>query len=510
MTENFLKEIRSLENLNNSIISSIVLESNKKLVTVKLITDKAFTRENKAEAEKIVRAYVPQFFNCTLEISKLTPDCEMVKTKILEALNGNFKALSVTMTENDIKVQKTERGFEYEISVMQLLSSGNICSVVTAYLKKCYCGEFFGKCVQNTKIADDIEVEEEHENIEFEVPVRSFEIADFSFLEGSEKQESAIYLSDLNFESEKVVVCGVIEDIRERNYTNSRNQEKLYYSFTINDKTDNLRVTYFTRQKSIDKIKELKVGDSIVCTGKTEVFNGNLRFTANVIDYGSTPENFVPEKRASKPVPKYYSVIKPQPFSDISQTDMFSDTSIPACLKGKTFVVFDLETTGLNSAPSSGNMDKIIEIGAYKVTDGVISESFTTFINPHKKLSDEIINLTGITEEMVANAPTYEEVMPDFFKFCDGSILVGHNIAGFDFKFVDYYCAKLGYMLERKLIDTIPLSQELLFLSNYKLNTVADKFGITFNHHRAIDDAYVTAKIFIELIKIKKSLPKLQ
>ena len=99
--------------------------------------------------------------------------------------------------------------------------------------------------------------------------------------------------------------------------------------------------------------------------------------------------------------------------------------------------------------------------------------------------------------------------MPDFFKFCHGSILVGHNILGFDFKFVDYYLSRLGYNLERKVIDTIPLSQELLFLSNYKLNTVADKFNITFNHHRATDDALATAKIFIELIKIKKSLPKM-
>ena len=109
---------------------------------------------------------------------------------------------------------------------------------------------------------------------------------------------------------------------------------------------------------------------------------------------------------------------------------------------------------------------------------------------------------------MVEDAPTDEKVMPDFFKFCQGSYLVGHNAAGFDFKFVDYYCSQLGYHLERKIFDTIPLSQELLFLSNYKLNTVADHFGITFNHHRAADDALVTAKIFIELIKIKKSLPK--
>ena len=203
-------------------------------------------------------------------------------------------------------------------------------------------------------------------------------------------------------------------------------------------------------------------------------------------------------------------MVKPKAFSDIEQTDMFSPVVIPDCLRGKTFVVFDLETTGLNSTPASGNMDAIIEIGAYKICDGVISESFSTFVNPQRKLSEEIINLTGITEEMVKDAPTYESVMPDFFKFCQGNILVGHNAANFDYKFVDYYCSRLGYMLERKIMDTIPLAQELLFLPNYKLNTIADHFKITFNHHRAIDDAYVTAKIFLELIKIKKSLPKLQ
>ena len=172
--------------------------------------------------------------------------------------------------------------------------------------------------------------------------------------------------------------------------------------------------------------------------------------------------------------------------------------------------MFDLETTGLNSSPVSGNMDKIIEIGAYKVEGGEISQCFSTFINPERKLSEEIISLTGITEDMVADAPKTEEAMPDFFKFCHGCILVGHNIAGFDFKFVDYYCSSLGYILERKIIDTIPLAQELLFLSNYKLNTVADKFGISFNHHRATDDALATAKIFIELIKMKKSLPDIR
>ncbi len=511
MTEKFLNELRSVENLKRAIIGSVVLESAEKLVTVKIITDVPYTPSDKEAARKIVRGYVPECFGCAVEISKLSPDCDMVKNKILEALQAEFKALAVTVGGDDISVVKTSEGFDYTLSVISALDTNEeICSKINGYLKKHYCGEFSGKCIKSEKKANDIEVEEEHENIEFEIPIRRFQIADFAFLEGTEKQDIAIYLSDINFESEKVVVCGRIEDIKERTYKNSKGVEKTYFNFTLGDSTATMRVTYFTRQKSIDKIRALKIGDSIVCTGKTELYNGYMRYTANVIDYGSVPDGFVPEKRASKPVPKYYTTVKPQPYTDIAQTDMFTDVSVPDCLKGKTFVVFDLETTGLNSAPTSGNMDKIIEIGAFKIKDGVISESFSTFINPERKLSEEIINLTGITEEMVSSAPTSDEVMPDFFKFCDGSILVGHNIAGFDFKFVEYYCAKVGYMPERKLIDTIPLSQELLFLSNYKLNTVADKFGITFNHHRAIDDALVTAKIFIELIKIKKSLPNLQ
>ena len=172
-------------------------------------------------------------------------------------------------------------------------------------------------------------------------------------------------------------------------------------------------------------------------------------------------------------------------------------------------MVFDLETTGLCTTPVAGEMDGIIEIGAYKVVDGEIKEKFSTFVNPERPvpLEDRIVELTGITQAMVNSAPSYKDVLPDFVRFCDGSVLVGHNAAGFDIKFIDFYCRELGYDVGRRVIDTLFLSQKLLRLANNKLNTVADHFGITFNHHRAEDDALATAKIFIELIKIKKSFP---
>lgn len=506
----FITELRAIPSFGNAIVSDMTLFREERAVKIKLITDRIFTPEDEGAARAVVRRRVPAEFSCDVEISKLTPDEKMVAGKIMQAISLTNKALAALLTEDDIKVERTANGFFFTLSVIASTpySDGVVANVV-AHLKKCFCGEFSGKCVVSEQKLENIQIEEEHENIEFVVPIRTFSIENFEFLEGATAQTTAVYMSDLNFESESVVVCGTIEDISERTYNRKKDgQEKTYYSITLSDTTATMRATYFTRKKSIEKIKKLAVGDSIVCTGKSEIFNGSVRFTARDIDLGTPPSGFVPEKRKSKPAPRYYTTVFPRPYEDYTQTDLFTKDVVPECLKGKTFVVFDLETTGLNNSPSTGNMDRIIEIGAYKIIDGEIKESFTTFINPEKRLSEEIISLTGITPEMVDGAPTYRQVMPDFFKFCQGSYLVGHNIAGFDFKFVDYYCAQLGYMLERKLFDTIPLSQELLFLPNYKLNTVADRFGITFNHHRAADDALVTAKIFIELIKLKKSLPK--
>ena len=500
----------SSENLKNSILRSVTVDGKSRLVEIAVVTDRVFSPSDLQNAKLSVKPYVPEFFRYDLNIVKLTPDCDMVKAKIREVLNEKFKAIAATLKEDDVFVEKTDGGFSYTVAVMPFMLSGaDICPQITAYLKSCFCGEFSGKCVGSGTTAADIEVEEEPDEPDFQIPVRRFKIEGFEFLEGEKIQTTATYIADLNFAASEVVICGTIEDLRERTYTNKNGVEKAYLTLSVSDTTATAYATYFIRQKTAEKIRSLKIGDSVVLTGVNEEYKGNLRYTAKFIDIGRIPSGFVPEKRASKPVPLAYHTVKPIPFSDIEQTDIFTEKVLPDCLKNNTFVVFDLETTGLNSSPTSGNMDKIIEIGAYKIEGGEISQCFSTFINPQRKLSDEIVRLTGISESMVENAPVCEDVMPDFFKFCHGSILVGHNILGFDFKFVDYYLSRLGYNLERKVIDTIPLSQELLFLSNYKLNTVADKFNITFNHHRATDDALATAKIFIELIKMKKSLPKM-
>ena len=510
MTEKIITELRTIESLDRVIINSVCLLKAENSVEVGLITDKAYTENDVASAKKIIRKYVPEYFNCSVKVTKLTPDENMVAKKIFEVINESNRQLAALITPEDIKVEKTRTGFYFTITVIRTSAYlSDVAQNIAAQLKKCFCGEFEGRCKEAKGKIDDLIIEEKHTNVDYEIPIRTYEIADFKPLEGTSTPTTAVYIADLNFVADKVVVCGEIISIRERTITNSNGKERIMFSFTINDMTATMRFAYFCRQKSIDKIRELKVGDSIVLTCKTELYNGEIRPTALTVDFGRVPNGFVPEKRQSKPVPKYYETVFPQPYIDFTQNDFFTDTSLPDCLTQNNFVVFDLETTGLNSSPSGGNMDRIIEIGAFKIIGGEIKESFSTFINPERKLSQEIIGLTGIEQEMVADAPTYQQVMPDFFKFIDGCYLVGHNAANFDFKFIDYYCSICGYVPERKIFDTIPLSQQLLRLSNYKLNTVADYFGITFNHHRAIDDALTTAKIFIELIKLKKSLPNL-
>ncbi|MDE7086911.1 MAG: ribonuclease H-like domain-containing protein [Clostridia bacterium] len=508
MTDNFIEEIRKIPSLSTAIISSVTLYKEKSRVEVNLITDKTYSDEDVTAAKAVVRKFVPEYFSCILNVSKLTPDEGMVAKKIFAIISEKNRQLAAFVTSDDIKVEKTEIGFNFTVSVIHASSyTADVANVIIAELKKSFCGEFTGKCVTVEGKIDEVVIEEQRENIQYEVAPRTFEIADFSFLEGGVTQKTAFYIADVNFTSESLVICGTITDVRERTITTSSGKEKLMLNFTVNDTTASVRVSYFTRQKSLEKIRKLKAGDNIVLTCKSDIYNGEVRLTANYIDYGSVPSGFVPEKRASKPVPKYYETVFPEPFLDYEQSNIFIDNTLPECLTQNTFVVFDLETTGLNSSPSGGNMDRIIEIGAYKIIGGEIKESFTTFVNPQRKLSAEIINLTGIPQQAVDGAPTYEQVMPDFFKFISGCYLVGHNAANFDYKFIEYYCSRCGYVPERKIFDTIPLSQQLLRLSNYKLNTVADHFGIMFNHHRASDDALVTAKIFIELIKLKKSLP---
>lgn len=165
-----------------------------------------------------------------------------------------------------------------------------------------------------------------------------------------------------------------------------------------------------------------------------------------------------------------------------------------------TFVVFDLETTGF-----SADVDRIIEIGAVKISGGKIVDRFSTFVNPEIPISFRIEKLTGINDAMVLSAPKINEILGDFLEFCKGAVLVAHN-AEFDTSFIANKAAKMGIEVNNTIIDTVLLAQFAIpNLNNYKLDTLCKHLAVSLeNHHRAVDDAAATAEIFIKLMEMLK------
>lgn len=167
-------------------------------------------------------------------------------------------------------------------------------------------------------------------------------------------------------------------------------------------------------------------------------------------------------------------------------------------LANSGFVVFDLETTGAKAPPC-----RITEIGAYRVQGGTLVDEFHTLVNPETPIPPFITSLTGISNDMVADAPRFHDIADSFLDFIGGSVLVAHN-ARFDLGFLNHEIGRVyeNYRVANPSLCTVQLSRKLLpHIENHKLKTVAHYYSIDLvNHHRAADDARATAKIFVNLL----------
>ena len=172
--------------------------------------------------------------------------------------------------------------------------------------------------------------------------------------------------------------------------------------------------------------------------------------------------------------------------------------------KGQTlkdsFVVFDIETTGLNPYKH-----KIIEIGAVKVENGVITDRFSEFINPLVSIPYEIEQLTGIKDSMLKDAGLVDEILPKFLEFCEGSVIVAHN-AEFDTNFIRLKALELGITTDFTIADTMTMARVLLEeLKTFNLKSVTKALGVVLEgHHRAVNDAEATAGVFLHFVQMLK------
>jgi DNA polymerase III subunit alpha, Gram-positive type len=349
----------------------------------------------------------------------------------------------------------------------------------------------------------------------------------------------------INEQSGIVIISGEIFKTELKETKNG----KFIFSFYITDYTSSITIKFFPKSDIIEDIKaKIKEGTFVRVRGEAV----NDKFMRELVIMALAIESYIPERRVDKSVEKRVELhlhtqmsamdgisstsdlikrAKEWGHSAIAITDHGVVQAFPEAMEASKkhgikviygvegylvddgeplvifaqhqplngeFVIFDIETTGL-----SNNTDKITEIGAVKIKDHKIIDRFSALVNPERPIPAKIVELTSITDEMVKNEPTIEEVLPRFLEFVGNLPVVAHN-AKFDTGFIRAKAKHIGKNFLNTIIDTLPISKWLLpDLKRHKLNNIAEYLDVNLkNHHRAVDDAEATAMIFLKFLKI--------
>lgn len=463
--------------------------------------------ENRKELHDKIRELIGDFVNIKLEFINCPLDKRAIANHTYTTIINNFPSISRNFTYDDVSVnienlkvlitlKLTPNSFEHATNL-------NRETIIEDKLKDSFFADFK---VEFIKKDDEIEATNQIErNMELMASIKEaeekivYELSNKVDIIGKNDYTLAIDYTQVKNVIENVVICGEVTTVQKKTYSRkftkngeTKEIERTFYNFNIKNENKVLYCSIFPKQTDEVKGDLIEVGMKVCCFGSFREFNGKLNFTAQTIARCEYKREEI--KSGLKQVNEEYHTVYPEKYIDYEQADLFVENKT---FDG-TYVVFDLETTGLEA-----NKDEIIEIGACKIVNGRIDEIFATFVKPTKHISKEITDLTGIDDAMVENAPTINYVMPDFYKFCDGAILVAHNIA-FDISFIHNMSKKLSYNFDHKLMDTMEISRKKLpGLKNYKLGTVVERLGVVLdNAHRAINDATATAKVFIKLMQM--------
>ena len=486
---------------------AVYIEKENKCVANFLYNPASFTpdEENKTVILNKLKDVIGSFVKIELDFTSCPLDKRSIANHVYTTIVNIFPAISKNFTYDDVSV---------EIDAMKVYIKLRLSPSAYKYAHDLNREELVANKLSESFLADFVvEFQEKpdeigHENVmqntaEFYSSIKEaeekvvYKLSEVTNIIGKNDYTLANDFTKIKTEIENVAVCGTVSGVQKRSFKKtytkngeSKEIEKYFYTFTIANNNKFLRCSIFPKQSDEQKGELIEDGMKVCCFGSFKDYKGRLDFTANSIARCEYEREEI--KTGFKHVNEEYHTVFPEEFVDFEQTSVFDEEkNFPG-----SYVVFDLETTGLDGAH-----DEIIEIGACKIIDGKIVELFSTFVNPNKHISKEITELTGITNDMVKDAPTINYVLPDFYKFCYGSTIVGHNVQ-FDMSFIYTAGRKFAYNFDNPLMDTLEMARKKVpGLRNYKLGTVAEKLSVSLeNAHRAVHDATATAKVFIKLM----------
>lgn len=328
-------------------------------------------------------------------------------------------------------------------------------------------------------------------------PINRYKVFDVFKLIGNEITPEPEFMANIRESKSSVILAGRIQNFAKKTYKRMRKEvevEKTYYKFTLHEENRYIQMVYFCPKNNITKMDKLVDGTDVLVIA--DIKKENNSFSGYIRSLSLCQINEVVRKHSKEKINKY-RIVYPQKYEVLSQGNIFEvDKKFDSNISNNTFVVFDVETTGLDAETC-----EIIEIGAVKVSGGRIIEKFQTLVKPRKPISSLITEITGITNEMVADAPKIEGVIKDFYLFTKNTILAGYNV-GFDVRFIQNAGKEFGIKFENEVQDVMVLARQKVQCKNYKLLTVVKALNLTLdNAHRAFFDALATAEVLLELSK---------
>ncbi|MDR1939297.1 MAG: ribonuclease H-like domain-containing protein [Clostridiales bacterium] len=511
-------------------VESVVIDKKNSELTIGFIglpeyidsLDGAAREAVRADAEKTAET----FFKVKAAFKKAYADEENIRAKIFDFLNSAYPSVVMSVEPEDVTVcvdreralinvkigfDEYMRGFASNVAL-----DGAIARFLEGKFLEAARVEFF---------TDD----RPRETYKIKDPAPAFIKRDMIAVSDVERVYGKTILSypkpikSIADEADGVVLCGKIGRFDRRQ---SKSTGNTYYTFELFDRTGRISAKLFPRRrggaydnkfgetssdgdvrsaggakpasKATDAIDGLRDNEEIVVCGsvRRDSYTKDLVFIANDVNRCKIDYDSIKDDERFNDAGEEYLIVKPQPYVKEVQQDFLERPAdaFPVALTGKSFVVFDCETTGLDKAN-----DQIIELAAVKIEDGIITQTFSTFVNPGVSLPPVITKLTGITDDDLKDAPKIRDIFHDFYKFIKGSALVAHNIE-FDIEFINRAAKLTGFKVDNDIYDTMTIARKNYSIANYKLGTICEYFGINLTDaHRAVNDALATAEVFIKI-----------
>ena len=548
----------------NAQIKKISLDDKNLEVFINIISKEEFLPDEKQLILKGTRRLLKEFkvhIRYELEESSFNSEEELIKSEILKYnpsskawinnlvidVNKDNKNIQISIDNESIYYSFTQNGLKNILEEkLKLFDNYNVC--------------FIEPEKENKNIDDyinSIETEErnlcQNTTIKRDVPTTKSEYS------GKETSSGEVYsygrkdigeiidVKDLNLNMQKVSVKVDVFNIEVKNLKNGKDLIIL----SVTDYTSSIvSKAFMSKEKSNDFMENISEGDCIILTGNMQY--DNFSKCENImIKYIEKSERYVRtenslDKRVElklhskmstmNGISSFSSLAKRAKYwghTSIAITDVADVQGFPEAMEAgekyglkilygldgnfvddelqiikyydsnkeyNSFVVFDIETTGLSS-----RKDKITEIGAVRIENGHIVERFSQLVNPQMPIPQVVVELTGITNSLVENEPTIDTVIKDFNEFCKDAVLVAHN-ATFDTAFIRRELKNVGLDFNFPVLDTLQLARAVVKdVKRFNLGTISKKLGVSLvNAHRAVNDAEATAEVFLKMLDIAK------